>query len=201
MSNFTVDSVPTPQIDLARAFESDLKYYSEYRKMPPLGRSQMEQMGERLNQYLKYVNESFIQKGFSSSSPSPAAASDTGLYQWSNEDAFTVSTAFIDGAKLTIKPTVKADLVMNWTIYGYHTPAAGGTVGDVLTVELWVDGTKNREWQQTLVTGPNTLSCGVCVGGRAIGTHTLLLKMKLSNGTFAVDAGNHYAYGYGKIVR
>lgn len=67
MSNnkFTVDAVPTPRINLAGAFESDLGYYMKNgNRLPPLGKSQLKQLEEQLNDYLKFLNESFILKGF-----------------------------------------------------------------------------------------------------------------------------------------
>lgn len=66
MSNnkFTVDAVPTPVLNLASAMESDMRYLQNNGKMPPLGKSQVKQLEEQLNDFLKYVNESFILKGF-----------------------------------------------------------------------------------------------------------------------------------------
>ncbi len=210
MSNlaFTIDAIPTPSIELASAFEADVRYFVKNERMPPLGRSAIKQMEERLNSYLKYVNENFIQEGFSSSSPSVSVAMDTKMALWSNNGTLTVSPTLATTANLTIAPEDKANLHFNWTLGGEYLlpeppaddPEAVVAAG-VLTVDMWLDNVKQREWKQTLVAGWNTVNASICYANQSKGSHILQLKVKLDSGTLAVATNDHYAYGYGQIVR
>ena len=210
MSNmrFTIDAVPTPKIDLAWAFMQDMEYYAAYKRMPPLGRSALRQVDERLNNYLKYVNESFIQEGFSSSSASVSTAFDTTVTQWSNNGVATLTAATVTTATLYISPGETANLHIGWSVCGVHVPETetleDGTVQKhvgTLTVELWLDGVKQRSWRQTLVEGDNLAGASVCYANRAAGTHAVQLKASCSRGTLEIAANEHYAWGYGRIVR
>lgn len=217
MSNmrFTIDAVPTPKIDLAAAFEQDMGYFAANRKFPPLGRSALRQAEERLNNYLKYVNENFIQEGFSSSSESVSTAFDTTVTQWSNNGVFTLTAALVTTATLYISPGEKANLHISWSLCGVHEPEIiEETTGEgeeavttvtkncgTLTVELWLDGTKQREWRQALMEGDNLVGASVCYANRAAGTHSVQLKASCSKGTLAIATNEHYAWGYGQIVR
>lgn len=217
MSNmrFTIDAVPTPKIDLAAAFEQDMGYFAANRKFPPLGRSALRQAEERLNNYLKYVNENFIQEGFSSSSESVSTVFDTTVTQWSNNGVFTLTAALVTTATLYTSPGEKANLHISWNLCGVHEPEIiEETTGEgdeamttvtkncgTLTVELWLDGTKQREWRQTLREGDNLVGASVCYANRAAGTHSVQLKASCSKGTLAIATNEHYAWGYGQIVR
>lgn len=217
MSNmrFTIDAVPTPKIDLAAAFEQDMGYFAANRKFPPLGRSALRQAEERLNNYLKYVNENFIQEGFSSSSESVSTAFDTTVTQWSNNGVATLTGSTVTTATLYISPGEKANLHISWSLCGVHDPEIiEETTGEgeeavttvtkncgTLTVELWLDGTKQREWRQTLREGDNLVGASVCYANRAAGTHAVQLKASCSKGTLAIATNEHYAWGYGQIVR
>ena len=210
MSNmrFTIDAVPTPKIDLAWAFMQDMEYYAAYKRMPPLGRSALRQVDERLNNYLKYVNESFIQEGFSSSSASVSTAFDTTVTQWSNNGVATLTAAMVTTATLYISPGETANLHIGWSVCGVHVPETetieDGTVQKhvgTLTVELWLDGVKQRSWRQTLVEGDNLAGASVCYANRAAGTHAVQLKASCSRGTLEIAPSDHYAWGYGRIVR
>lgn len=217
MSNmrFTIDAVPTPKIDLAAAFEQDMGYYAANRKFPPLGRSALRQAEERLNNYLKYVNENFIQEGFSSSSDSVSTAFDTTVTQWSNNGTATLTASTVTTATLYISPGEKANLHISWSLCGTHEPEIiEETTGEgdeavttvtrncgTLTVELWLDGAKQREWRQALAEGDNIAGASVCYANRAAGTHAVQLKASCSRGTLAIATNEHYAWGYGQIVR
>ena len=207
MSNmvFTIDAIPTPKIDLAEAFETDLMYYVTNKKMPPLGRSALKQMEDRLNNYLKYVNESFIQDGFSAASPDVSSALDTKMSVWSNDGTVTLSPTLMTAGTLTISPEEKANILYNWTLCGSHKPDVDETtqkgVTGTLTVEIWMDNTKQRTWKQRLNDGYNLVSCGICFANQVKGPHVVQLRMALDSGTMAVDTHDMYAYGYGQIVR
>lgn len=217
MSNmtFTIDAVPTPKIDLAAAFEQDLGYYVANKRFPPLGRSALRQAEERLNNYLKYVNENFIQEGFSSDSATVTTAMDTKVMHWNNNGLFTLGQALVSTASIALAPTEAADLHFFWSITGLHTPEiVTETEGEgeeavttvtrnpgTLTVELWVDNAKMREWTQLLADGHNTMFAGACYGNRAAGSHVMALKMSLDKGDLAVSANDHYAWGQARIVR
>lgn len=214
MSNmrFTIDAIPTPKLNFANAFKEDLDYYVENKKMPPLGRSALAREQENLNNYLKYVNENFIQEGFSSSGESVSTAFDTPVAQWANNGSVTFTESLATTAALNIAPEEDANLQLHWVICGEHTPAiiagtdASGnatttTQNGTLTVELWLDTVKQREWQQVLQAGRNVVCASVCYNNRAAGTHLVQLKVKCSAGTFAVATGDHYAWGYGQIIR
>ena len=217
MSNmrFTIDAVPTPKIDIAAAFEQDMGYYAVNRRFPPLGRSALRQAEERLNNYLKYVNESFIQEGFSSSGEGVSTAFDTTVTQWANNGVFTLTAATVTTATLYISPGEKANLHISWSLCGTHEPeVVEETTGEgeaavttttkypgTLTVELWLDGAKQREWRQKLMEGENLSGASVCYANRAAGTHSVQLKASCSRGTLSVATNEHYAWGYGQIVR
>jgi hypothetical protein len=203
MSNmaFTIDAIPTPKIDLASAFEADLLYYVKNKKMPPLGRSALRQMEEKLNSYLKYVNENFIQEGFSASSPSVSVAMDTKMALYSNNGSMTVTQALVTAANLTISPEAKANLHFHWALCGQYAPATEGAANGTLTAEMWVDNVKQRAWRQSLTAGWNTMGAAACYANQPKGSHVLQLKLTLDFGALSVSAGDHYAYGYGQIVR
>ena len=214
MSNmsFAIDAIPTPRLNLAGAFREDLEYYISNKRMPPLGRSALSRAEEQLNNYLKYVNESFIQEGFSATNEGVSTSLDTPIVQWSIDGSATITDATATTVTLNIAPTDTADLLANWVICGTHEPQVdeeenedGSTTTTetlgVLTVEMWLDTTKQREWRQTLVKGENLISAGICYGGRSKGTHLVQLKLRCSNGTLHIAANDHYAWGYGRIVR
>ena len=65
---FSVDVVATPRVDLCGAAARDLNYREANGKFPMESRSQLAKEQEKLNSFLRYVNESFIIKGFSRAS-------------------------------------------------------------------------------------------------------------------------------------
>lgn len=67
-TQFEVDVVATPRLDLCGAAAKDLQYRDANGKYPMASRSQMAKEQEKLNKFLQYVNESFIIKGFSRAS-------------------------------------------------------------------------------------------------------------------------------------
>ena len=206
MSNlrFIIDAVPTPRIDLSAAFREDLDYYTTNKRMPPLGRSALARAEETLNNYLKYVNESFIQGGFSSSSVEVATAGDTPVAVWANDGTVTFTTTLAQTATLNIAPEDKASIHLGWTICGDYTPAAdeeGNAVYGDVVVELWMDAVKMREWRQRLVDGANTVSSTICFAKQEKGSHIIHLKVKVTAGQYVVAANYHDAWGYGKIAR
>lgn len=214
MSNmrFIIDAVPTPRIDLASAFRDDLEYYMVNKRMPPLGRSAISRVEESLNNYLKYVNESFIQGGFSSSSVEVSVAGDTPVDVWANDGTVTFTTTIAQTATLNIEPKEKANFFLGWNLCGEYVPAdieiedGDGNIttekkyGELL-VELWMDAVKMREWRQTLVDGYNTIGANVCYAKQEKGSHIIHLRVKVTAGTLAVPANYHYAWGYGQIAR
>lgn len=209
MSNlrFIIDAVPTPRIDLASAFMEDLEYYIANKRTPPLGRSALSRAEEALNNYLKYVNESFIQGGFSSSSAEVSAAADTAVDTWANNGTVTFTTTIAQTANLNIQPEDKANIHFGWSLCGSYYPAeteADGNTeylyGDVV-VELWLDAVKMREWRQRLVDGYNTVGAGICFANQAKGSHIIHLRVKVTQGSLAVASNYHYAWGYGQIAR
>lgn len=215
MSNlrFIIDAVPTPKIDLSGAFRDDLEYYVANKKMPPLGRSALSRAEENLNNYLKYVNESFIQGGFSSASVETSIATDTPVAVWANDGTVTFTTTTAQTAVLNIAPAETANIFIGWNLCGFHAPGEEPVVdenGEVvetipkngtLHVELWIDAVKQREWRQTLIEGDNNVSASICYTKQPKGTHVVHLKVRLSHGTLAVAANDHYAWGYGQIAR
>ena len=210
MSNtrFTIDAVPTPKIDLAQAFAKDLEYFVANKRMPPLGRSSFAKAEEQLNFYLRYVNESFIQEGFSASNQEVSTATDTPVLQWQNDGTVTFTSTLVQTAVIDLDPTEKANLHLSWNIAGIHEPSVvtddegvTTTTQGVLVVELWIDAVKQREWKQTLTTGYNTVGASVCYSNQPAGLHAIHLKVKCTAGTLAVATNDHYAYGYGQIVR
>lgn len=220
MSNitFTIDAVPTPTISLGDAFEKDMAYYSAKGKFPPLGRSALRQAEERLNNYLKYVNESFIQEGFSSASPDVSTAVDTKVAMWSNDGVATLTQALVTTAAMTIAPEETANIDFSWCLTGTHEPeviiettepseegeepiTTITTNYGTLTAQLWMNGTKVREWRQKLQAGDNTVGASVCYGGQIAGSHLIQLKLQLSHGTLTIATNEHYAFGQGRIAR
>lgn len=92
MSNnrFTVDAVPTPNLNLAQAFEQDLQYYVKNgNKLPPLGKSQLKRIEEQLNTYLKFINEDFVLKGFTKGSVLTVQVINAGIIQ-SKDGSFII---------------------------------------------------------------------------------------------------------------
>ena len=203
MSNvaFTIDAIPTPKIDLATAFEADLQYWKANGKLPPLGRSALKNAEEKLNNYLKYVNENFIQEGFSSSSSTIITATDTKMSMYANNGAMTLTTTQVNGAQITLNPAYKANLHFDWWLGGTFTAADSDTPTGVLTAELWLDAVKKKEWKWTLDAGFHTLGTTTCYANETKGSHILQLKLALSSGSLAVASSDHYAFGYGQIVR
>lgn len=211
MSNtrFVVDAVPTPKLDLAAAFANDLAYYVANNRMPPVGRSALHRAEESLNNYLKYVNESFIQEGFSSSNQTVTAAADTPVAQWSNNGSATITQGLATTATLNIAPGDTCSLHLHWQLCGTHAPQIEEGTEDApdvktegtLTVELWVDSAKQREWRQKLVEGDNLTGAAICYNNVEKGTHLIQLKVSVSHGTLAIATNDHYAWGYGRIAR
>jgi len=222
MSNlvFSIDTIPTPKIDLKNALESDVAYYIKNGKFPPLGQSAMKKQEERLNDYLKYVNESFITDGFSSSNPEGATTLDTDVVSWMNDGQVTVGSTVYTTASMSVSPEHRANIHCLFSIVGNYTPEEVTTSTEVtdtdtqevstvtdtsymygtLSVEIWLDNKKKYTWKQKMVDGYNSVSNSIWFTHQSKGTHIVMIKVSCDHGSLVVAAGDHFAQAFGKIV-
>lgn len=204
MSNtsFVIDAVPTPKFHLLEAFRQDMEYYMGSKKWPPAGRSAIEREQEKLNSYMQYVNEQFIQEGFSSSNITNIIAQDTVVAGYSNNGRFTLSQSEGQGASVTVSPASKADIHIVFTLCGEYTPPDPAPIAPAtLAVTALLNGSTHAIWRQAMVPGYNVISIATIAAGRAKGSYNTVLRLSLSAGSMVVETGAHTAASWGHIVK
>ena len=190
MSNqrFTVDAVPTPNLDFSGAFERDLQYYVQNgNHMPPLGRSALKQVEEQLNTYLKYINESFIFKGFTGNSDSGSStkamtASNTSPELWIVGDDVTI-------CNFTIQHGDNAHILTMFTIAGEGLPTSSSPM--YVKVRILEDNSQVALFQET-VDGPFTMSVPFLLANRKAGVSQIQIKAQVVNGEVYVPTNGSF---------
>lgn len=199
MSDFRVDTIPTPRIDLYGAFQRDLHYYMENEQsLPPLQRSALMVEQEKLNKFMLYVNESFIIKGFSKYNPVPEEAVDSDVVTAFNANELSVGQAHLAFGRFSLRCSHPSHLYVQFGLLGKLELPSG--VGQT-TVEVRLR--VNNELVQTFTQGLSTAYAGtqgaLFLPDRQKGTYSVELTAKLAAGSLVVPVNAANAACYMKL--
>lgn len=185
---FSVDVVATPRVDLCGAAARDLNYREANGKFPMESRSQLAKEQEKLNSFLRYVNESFIIKGFSRASVQERA-NVRGFTSGNSAPILQRGTA-TELCDFDISHGDNAQLLVLCTITG--DAAASGKEAAVLSVVLTENGAQVQKFQQA-IGGWTTFSAPFLLINRAQGVTNLKVSVSVSGGEIYLDKYGAFA--------
>ena len=166
-----MDVVATPRVDLCGAAARDLNYREANGKFPMESRSQLAKEQEKLNSFLRYVNESFIIKGFSRAS----------VQERANVRGFT------SGNSAPILQRGTATELCDFDIsHGDNAQLL------VLSVVLTENGAQVQKFQQA-IGGWTTFSAPFLLINRAQGVTNLKVSVSVSGGEIYLDKYGAFA--------
>ena len=183
-----MDVVATPRVDLCGAATRDLNYREANGKFPMESRSQLAKEQEKLNSFLRYVNESFIIKGFSRASVQERA-NVRGFTSGNSAPILQRGTA-TELCDFDISHGDNAQLLVLCTITG--DAAASGKEAAVLSVVLTENGAQVQKFQQA-IGGWTTFSAPFLLINRAQGVTNLKVSVSVSGGEIYLDKYGAFA--------
>lgn len=185
---FLVDVVATPRLDLCSAAAKDLMYRDANGKYPMNSRSQMAKEQEKLNKFLRYVNESFIIKGFSKNS----AAQQSAVQGYTARN--TAEELWMEGEEIVlcdfqISHGEGAQILVMFTLTGDGMSAS--SVPALVTVSVTENNSQVAQFRQ-YADGYFTMSAPFLLANREAGVTQVKLTAAVSGGEVYVDKEGYF---------